>query len=139
VAARRHRIAPRNTHRARDLRRDATFPERLLWSRVRGGGLAGLKFRRQQAIGPFVVDFYCAAAALVIEIDGLTHVGRGAEAEQRSEYLSREGLRVLQYTNDDVLSDVGAVAEDIARQAGVDWWSPAVSVRRVASAPATGG
>jgi len=77
-----------------------------------------LKFRRQQAIGPFVVDFYCAAASLVVEIDGLTHVGRGAQDDHRTEYLQRRGLRVVRSTNDEVLGDVDAVAEDIARQAG---------------------
>ena len=104
-----------------DLRHDSTFPERLLWSRLRGGRLAGLKFRRQQPIAEYIVDFYCAAAAIVVEVDGLSHVGQADEDAQRSEHLKARGLRVLRYTNDHVIADVDAVAEDIARAAGVEW------------------
>jgi very-short-patch-repair endonuclease len=68
-----HRIPPRQTKRVRRLRRDATFPESLLWSCLRGGRAAGMKFRRQAAIGEFIVDFYCASVGLVIELDGLSH------------------------------------------------------------------
>jgi len=116
----RHRIPPKKTERAKQLRSDSTFPERLLWSRLRGKRLVGLKFRRQHAVGPYFVDFYCAVAQLVIELDGRTHDGRAAYDRQRTEFLEREGLRVVRYSNDDVLEDVDAVAEDIARHAG---WS----------------
>ena len=113
-----HRITPKQTERARDLRRKSTFPERLLWSRLRAGRLAGLKFRRQQPIGPYIADFYCAAAALVVELHGLSHVGRADEDRRRSEYLEAQRLRIVRYTNDQVIGDVDVVAEDITRQAG---------------------
>jgi very-short-patch-repair endonuclease len=116
----RHRIPPQKTERAKELRRESTFPERLLWSRLWGKRLAGLKFGRQHVVGAYFVDFYCAEAQLVIELDGRSHDGRAAYDRQRTEFLQREGLRVIRYSNDDVLEDVDAVAEAIARHAG---WS----------------
>ncbi|MFW6059188.1 MAG: endonuclease domain-containing protein [Phycisphaeraceae bacterium] len=117
----RHRVQPVQHGRLRKLRRESTFPERLLWSRLRGSQLAGLKFKRQYAIGPYIADFYCAAASLVVELDGLSHVGRVDEDQRRSAYLDAQGLRVVRYANDQVIENVDAVAEDIARQAGVEW------------------
>ncbi len=115
-----HRIPPQKSVRVRELRTDSTFPERLLWSRLRGKRLGGLKFRRQQVLGPYFVDFYCAEVRLVIELDRRSHDGRAAYDQQRTKFLEREGLRVIRYSNDDVLQDVDAVVEDIARNAG---WS----------------
>jgi very-short-patch-repair endonuclease len=106
--------------RARTLRRDATFPERLLWSHLRGRQLAGLKFRRQHPTGPFVADFYCEEARLVVEVDGMSHDRRAEADEDRSEYLRQQGLRVFRVTNDDVLEDVETVLMGILRECGVD-------------------
>ncbi|MEX2285858.1 MAG: DUF559 domain-containing protein [Planctomycetaceae bacterium] len=113
-----HRIRPARLERAHELRLDSTFPERLLWSRLRSKRLAGFKFRRQHIIGPFVVDFYCADAKLVVELDGRSHDHRSKQDDQRTEYLHEQGLSVVRYFNDEVLDDVDAVAEDIARRAG---------------------
>ena len=115
----RHRIPPLQAERASHLRRNATFPEGLLRSRLRAGRLAGLKFRRQAPVGPFIVDFYCADKSLVVELDGLSHDDTQAYDRDRTQFLEGHGLRVMRYTNDDVLADVDAVAMDIARQAGV--------------------
>jgi ATP-dependent DNA helicase RecQ len=108
------------TTRARQLRHDATIPERILWNLLRGGRLAGLKFRRQHPVGPFVADFYCHDAGLVVEVDGMSHDGRVVEDQRRTEFLRREGLRVLGVCNDDVLQDIEAVAMAILRAAGVE-------------------
>jgi len=110
-----HRIPPQQTGRARTLRRDWTFPERLLWGKLKRKQLNGWRFRRQHPVGPFIVDFYCPAASLVIELDGLSHAGRAEADRQRTAYLIAEGKRIIRYTNDDVLADVDAVAEDILR------------------------
>ena len=83
------------------------------------GRLAGLKFRRQAPIGPFIVDFYCADKLLVIELDGLSHDETESYDQERTQFLEQSRLRVIRYTNDDVLGDADAVAEDIARCAGV--------------------
>jgi len=112
-----HRIAPCRTERARELRQDAPIPERILWGMPRDRRLDGLKFRRQVPIGPYVVDFYCADASLVVELDGETHVGRKDYDDKRTEFLKENGLRVLRITNDDLLTHNDAVADAIIRVA----------------------
>ena len=92
---------------ARKLRREMTFPERLLWSRLRRGGL-GVEVRRQVPIGPYVVDFYAPAARLVVEVDGRSHDGRGAADATREAALVALGLRVVRVSNDVVIQDVEA-------------------------------
>src|SRR5271167_1014771 len=85
-----------HTENARRLRRNATIPERILWNRLRGGGLAGLKFRRQQPIGPYIVDFFCHEAGLVVEVDGRSHDERGNEDARREAFLrEQQQLQVL--------------------------------------------
>ncbi len=112
---------PKMISRSRRLRRDATVPERILWGMLRGNRLAGLKFRRQHPIGPFVVDFYCHSVGLVVEVDGMSHDGRAEEDCKRTEYLQQQGLRVFRVTNDDVLEDLEAVVRGIALAAGVEF------------------
>ena len=111
----RHRLSPKLQSRASALRRESTFPERLLWGRLRADRLPGLKFRRQVVIGNQIVDFYCPAARLIIEIDGVSHDGRLEVDAARTERLESLGYRVVRYTNDQVLEDLDAVAEDIAQ------------------------
>ena len=73
---RRKRTTQTTRERSEQLRPNSTFPEQLLWSVLRGRQLRGLRFRRQHPIEPYVVDFYCAAARLAIELDGESHDGR---------------------------------------------------------------
>lgn len=112
---------PRTTiRRARSLRRQLSLPEVLLW-RVLRTRPDGLKFRRQQAAGPYVVDFYCHDVRLVVEIDGESH-NRGDQPEldaRRDEYLRRSGHRVVRIAARDVLKDLDAVLRhiiDVARR-----------------------
>ncbi len=97
--------------RARALRRNATPAERALWSILRGAQLDGFKFRRQQRLGPFFVDFVCQAARLVIEIDGETHAGAAAELRdmKRTAFLAHEGYRVIRFSNADVMGNIEGV------------------------------
>jgi len=106
---------PRNRKKARLLRHDSTFPERLLWSILRNRQLEGLKFRRQFSIPPYVADFCCVAAMLIVEVDGLTHVGTGRSDDLRSEYLWQQGYQVVRVTDDDVIPNLDAVAEEICK------------------------
>ena len=113
--SKKHRQAPRSTERARSLRQDSTTPERILWGILRNRQLDGHKFRRQHPIGPFVTDFYCAEASLIVELDGESHVGQHEQDQQRTAYLNQHGLRVLRVTNDDLLGHPDAVADAIGR------------------------
>ena len=108
-----HRVSPHMTQRARHLRQDTSTPERILWGLLRGGRLKGWKFRRQYPIGPYVADFYCTKAVLVVELDGDSHIGRSDYDERRVGYIQDQGLRVLRIGNDDMLSDPDSVAETI--------------------------
>lgn len=86
---------------ARRLRRDTTESERKLWSDLRGKRFGGLRFRRQQPIGPYIADFYCPAAKLVIELDGGHHTAARNVANDvaRTEWLEANGFRVLRIAN----------------------------------------
>jgi len=97
-------------------------PEVLLWSRLRLLRGEGLKFRRQHPIGPFVADFYCAAAKLVVEIDGAYH-SEDAQIEhdrRRDAYLGELGYRVVRCPAGDVMRDVDEVAQGLV-QAALYW------------------
>ena len=102
------------TARARGLRQRQTDAERLLWSRLRGRALEGFKVRRQHPVGPFVADFACLEARLVIEVDGGQHAERATSDAQRTAYLQAEGFRVLRFWNADVLGNLDGVLEVIA-------------------------
>ena len=104
---------------ARNLRRAMSLPEALLWQRLRGAPL-GLSFRKQHPIDPYVVDFYCSASRLVIEIDGEAH-NRGTRPEQdedRDAFLRERGFHVLRIAAQDVLHDPDGMARSIVEYAG---------------------
>src|SRR5262245_2117178 len=105
---------------ARGLRRAMTIPERLLWGKLRGGRLAELKFRRQHPIGAYVADFYCHEHHLVVELDGNSHIGTAEYDLQREQYLLNAGLRVIRFSNDDVIEDLDAVLNAILVNCGID-------------------
>jgi very-short-patch-repair endonuclease len=88
--------------RARQLRREMTPEERMLWQRLRAGRLGGYHFRRQQIIDGFIADFYCHATALVVEVDGAAHFGREGYYSERDSILAAKGLRILRFRNEHV-------------------------------------
>ena len=97
---------------AKDLRTHMTDAERLLWQHLRAHRLYGQKFRRQQPIGPYIVDFVHLGARLVIEADGGQHNGDAADQE-RDGWLKAEGYRVMRFWNNDILQSTDAVLEEI--------------------------
>ncbi len=105
------------TARARKLRRDATRPEQKLWFRLRGTQMAGASFRRQHPVGPYVLDFYCPSAKLVVELDGDQHgTDKGlAHDAARTRFLNRKGIRVLRFANNDIKENLDGVCEGIYR------------------------
>lgn len=98
---------------ARALRRAATVPERLLWSRLRGRRL-GVRFLRQHPVLRYVADFCCPEAWLIVEVDGRSHDGLGDADRARQATLEALGYRVLRIANDDVLRDIDSVIRLIA-------------------------
>ncbi len=102
----------------RKLRRESTIPERILWGLLRNRQLGDLKFRRQQVIGRYVVDFYCDEVKLVIEVDGESHTYTEAKDRARQRELESRGLNMIRFLNDDVLRDLEAMGLEILRQAG---------------------
>jgi very-short-patch-repair endonuclease len=100
---------------AKKLRMNATPHERILWRALKELPIEGTHFRRQAPIGPYVVDFFCPARRLIIELDG-GHHNEDAVAERDSErqaWLEREGYRVVRFWNSDVAKDLNAVMEAI--------------------------
>ena len=102
-------------HRARRLRRQQTDAERELWSRLRGREVGGAKFRRQHAIGRYIVDFCCPERQLVVELDGGQHLVQEKSDLRRTAFLLRRGYRMLRFWDNDVLLNVDVVMEEIAR------------------------
>ena len=100
---------------ARQLRNNMTDAERHLWTKIRMKQLKGCQFYRQKPIGDYIVDFFCPGAKLVIELDGSQHFSDEINESDRirNEYLSSLGLRVLRFTNTDVLTDIKRVVESI--------------------------
>ena len=99
---------------ARSLRRRLSLPEMPLWRLLRLNRRE-LRFRKQHAIGPFVADFYCPAAKMVIEIDGATHNFTPEADADRDAYMAALGLKVIRIAAADVLADPEVVADGIYR------------------------
>jgi very-short-patch-repair endonuclease len=104
---------------ARKLRQEQTDAENLLWSHLRAYRLSRLKFRRQQPVGAYVVDFFCPDKKLIVELDGGQHQERVGHDEVRDAWLKSEGYTVLRYWNNEVMANLEGVLEDIGRVAGV--------------------
>lgn len=98
---------------AREMRHEPTPAEDYLWKHVRNRRIQDAKFRRQYAIERFIVDFYCIEAKLVIEVDGNIHDYTQSEDAVRQEFLESRGLKVVRFTNGEVLQQIGAVCERI--------------------------
>lgn len=107
------RVKSVKIERARELRQNMTQAERLLWHRLRGSQLDGLRWRRQQIIDGFIVDFYCHAANVVIELDGAIHERQAEYDAARDEVLAARNLHVLRFTNATVIANVNSVLAHI--------------------------
>ena len=100
---------------AREFRREATRAEAALWRALRNGLGGHLKFRRQHVIGSYIVDFYCPAANLVIEVDGPIHESQRERDADPQSYLELQQLTVLRFTNEAVLAHLPDVLSRIHR------------------------
>ncbi len=105
-------LEPRPTRRAQSLRNNATPAERELWRHLRKRALDGHKFSRQMPIGPFICDFLCRDARLIVEVDG----GQHCESERdrsRTAFLEAQGYRVIRFWNNDVADNIEGVIDTI--------------------------
>jgi len=100
---------------AHEKRLKPTEAEKKLWSYLRKHQMQGLSFRHEHCIGPFIVDFYCKQANLIIEVDGEIHQYQVEEDKVRQEFLENSGFKVLRFTNEMVLNHVEEVLEKIDR------------------------
>ena len=107
-------VAPRQRQLAREMRSAPTEAERKLWWHLRHRlPTRGTHFRRQVRIGRYIVDFGCHARRIVIEVDGGQHGTKSAADDDRTRILEANGYRVLRYWNNDLLSNIDGVLEDI--------------------------
>jgi very-short-patch-repair endonuclease len=108
-------LPTRTRQHARDLRQDGTDAERKLWYQLRAGRLNGMKFRRQRPIPPYIVDFYCEAKKLIVELDGSQH---DEEFDRkRTRFLEMQGLKILRYWDNEILQQMETVLEAIVDSA----------------------
>lgn len=107
------KITDRKYDFAKQLRRKMTPAEAKLWACLRANRLAGIHFRRQQIIEPFIVDFYCHQAALIIEIDGDIHQFQQEADRRREDFLRSHGYRIIRFSNEQVMQEIEAVLETI--------------------------
>jgi very-short-patch-repair endonuclease len=103
---------------ARELRRETTLPENILWQHLRRNTL-GVRFRRQHPVGPYVLDFFCYKLNLCIELDGEVHQAPQANEKDyiRTDFLNRQGITVLRFSNDVVLKNTKAIIQTISNYA----------------------
>jgi very-short-patch-repair endonuclease len=109
---------PKMMHRAGDLRHNQTEAEAKLWSRLRTHRMAGVQFRRQHAIGNYIVDFCSPRRKLIIELDGSQHLDQAEYDLERTKYLEAKGYRLLRFWNNDVMNNIEMVLNVIWSEIG---------------------
>jgi very-short-patch-repair endonuclease len=107
------RAKPVTLETATLLRKMMTYSENLLWGKLKGKQIMGLRFRRQHPIDIFIADFYCHAARLVIEIDGEIHADKSEYDDGREAEMEKFNIKIIRFTNDEVNSDVESVLKKI--------------------------
>ncbi|MBE9206304.1 DUF559 domain-containing protein [Nostoc sp. LEGE 06077] len=112
------KINPNKMQLAKELRRQMTPAEKILWQHLCGNRLNGLHFRRQQIIDGFIADFYCHAARLVIEVDGKIHELQAEYDAERDRVLLARGLRLLRIRNEEVVQEIDRVLMLISQVCG---------------------
>ena len=101
---------------AREMRKAPSDAEQKLWQSLRRNQLDGLYFRRQKPIGPFIADFVCESCGLIVEVDGEQHSANESYDEDRTQFLNKEGWRVIRFSASAVMRDHDAVLETILRE-----------------------
>ena len=110
------KVQSSKVERAKQLRREMTPEEKILWKYLRANRLEGFHFRRQQVIDGFIVDFYCHKAGLVVEVDGEIHEQQAEYDEERDQVISARGLRILRFDNYEVNNNLKNVLTQIVNE-----------------------
>ena len=103
------KVNPEKVKRSKDLRREMTEEEKILWFHLRNNQLSGFHFHRQQVIDGFIIDYYCHAAKLILEIDGGIHQKQQEYDAERERILKTRGLMVLRISNEEIAKDLYGV------------------------------
>src|SRR2546422_2907729 len=106
-----HSASHQDVQLSRRLRQEMTDAEVRLWLRLRGAQIEGYRFRRQVPIGPYVADFACLKARLVVEVDGGQHAEEVERDQKRTDWLASRGFRVLRFWNGEVLQQTDGGVE----------------------------
>lgn len=107
------RTTPKGYERARALRKELTPAEHKLWAYLRGNKFKGISFRRQHAIGNYIVDFCAIKNKLIIELDGSQHLEQEEYDAERTAFLESKGYNVLRFWNNEVMKDIQGVLRTI--------------------------
>ena len=121
--------------RAKELRRPMTRAEVILWTRLRKRQVLGLHFRKQHPVSPYIADFACVEAKLIVEVDGATHstAEERAHDERRRHYLEAQGWAILRVWNDEIYRNENGVVETI-----MDWARAGLASRAIRPPAAVG-
>lgn len=107
------KVSPQMLERAKELRREMTPAEKILWKHLKANRLNGLHFRRQQVVHGYFPDFYCHQNELIVEVDGDIHDFQKEYDAEREEYLKSIGFRIIRFTNDEIQKDLKGVLQRI--------------------------
>ncbi len=107
------RTTPTTLNTAKMLRENMTFAEKILWEKLSGKQICGLRFRRQHPIEFYIADFYCHKARLVIELDGEIHSQQTEYDDGRSAEMEKYGIKVIRFKNTQVETDIDKVVSEI--------------------------
>ncbi|MEO1802148.1 MAG: DUF559 domain-containing protein [Cyanobacteria bacterium J06629_2] len=110
------KVSPEKKARSQELRKQMTPAETLLWRHLRAKRFNDLKFRRQQVIEGFIVDFYCHSLGLIIEVDGKIHQQQQEYDRYRENIFTAQGLNIIRFTNEQVINNIETVLKAIALQ-----------------------
>ncbi|MBU1017754.1 endonuclease domain-containing protein [Patescibacteria group bacterium] len=112
--------SPEFRERRRKLRSESPKAEIILWGELKNKQVEGLKFIRQYGVGPYVIDFFCPALKLAIEVDGDSHFQEGAEEydRRRQRFIERFNIHFLRFTNTDIYENLDGVVEELIYVAG---------------------
>ena len=108
-------VSPAKKERARELRREMTPEEKILWHYLRGRNMSGFKFRRQQVIDGFIADYYCHEIGLILEIDGGIHETQKDYDTERDRIIQSRGLNVYRITNGDIRKNLYATLSHLRK------------------------